>query len=65
MVSILPYFPAYFAPPIANKIDGSIPITVRIVEIPILPIIIPFNKVTMTAWEAVTCAILSDVAEII
>ena len=65
IVSIFPCFPAYFAPTIANKIDGSIPITVRIVEIPIFPMIIPFNNVTITAGEAVTCAILSDAAEMI
>ena len=61
----LPYFPAYFAPRIAKIMDGSIPMALRIVLRPILPITIPNIRVTTIDWEATCCAILSDAAEII
>ena len=65
MVLWLPCLPAYFAPTTAKMIEGSIPITLRMVASPIFPMIIPESIVVITAWLAVCCAILSEAADAI
>ena len=62
IASLFPCFPAYFAPINAKMIEGSIPITLKIVPSCILPIIIPNSIVVTTAWLAVWLAILSELA---
>ena len=65
MVFLLPNFPAYFAPTTANRMEGIMLTTIRMVDIPISPIRMPNSMVLMMVWLAVWEAILSEVREMI
>ena len=46
---LLPCLPTYLAPKAAKKMEGTMLMTVRMVARPMLPMMMPLNRVLMTA----------------